>query len=172
MLWGQLQLEGFRVCCIPRETAALAEQCCCNRIHAPILPPPQGWLGTAKGSSAAEKMPLPQPRSLPGCCRLREGLALAGETGLGITDLLPGPMLSLDREKEKREDRDMLHPHSRAPVLICITKWPHGSFWRLWNLCGRDSSPRTNNTCNLKIQIPLTLPSCVLQLQSSHIYTG
>lgn len=71
---------------------------------------PQGWLGTGKSSSAAEKMPLPQPSCLPGCCHLTEGLALARDTRLGITGLLSGPCC-LQREKEKGEERDMFHPH-------------------------------------------------------------
>lgn len=51
MLWGLRQLEGLRVSCISQETASfswavllLLQQDTC------ILPLPQGWLGTGRGS--------------------------------------------------------------------------------------------------------------------------
>lgn len=129
-----------------------------------------GWAVLLQQDTSSQSSPchrqswenaLPQPRSLPGCCHLTEGLALA-ETGLGITDQLQVRADFRWTEKEKGEERDMLHPHQGASVLICISRWPYRSFWCLWNLYERDSSPRTNNTQHLKTQIPLTLPSWVL----------
>lgn len=94
-----------------RQQLSLSTAAATGYMH-PILPLPQRCSGTGKGSSAAEKTPLPQPRSLPGCCHLTEGLALAPETRLDWGSQICCQAHPVFTWKEKKgEERDMLHPH-------------------------------------------------------------
>lgn len=124
MLWGQLQLEGFRVSCIPRETAALAAQCCCNRIHAPHPPPATALVRHRQGLFCSWENASATAQISAWLFSFNKGTCPCSRDTTGDHRSAVRPMLSLYGER-KRERKGICYTHIKEHQSLSASQDDH-----------------------------------------------